>query len=143
MYVRSAAIGTPGLLQYPALSTWGPDFRQTPQRLASILEPDELKLYDRDPVTRLAPPEYKALHPSGTAPVIRDGDRVISESSAIVEYVINVYGGGRLTVKPGAPNYADFLQWFHYANGTFQPASHVVLMFSLAGATEAGTAVVA
>ena len=50
--------------------------------------PYELKLYDRDPVTRLAPPEYKALHPLGAAPVITDGDLVLAELGAIIEYII-------------------------------------------------------
>src|SRR5829696_8372473 len=50
--------------------------------------PYELKIYDRDPVTRLAPPEYKALHPLGAAPVITDGDVVLAESGAIIEYIV-------------------------------------------------------
>jgi len=58
--------------------------------------PYELKLYDRDPVTRLAPPEYKALHPMGAAPVIDDGGVVLAESGAIIEYLVGRYGAGRL-----------------------------------------------
>ena len=54
--------------------------------------PYELKLYDRDPVTRLAPPQYKSLHPVGTAPIITDGDVVLPESGAIIEYIIGKYG---------------------------------------------------
>ncbi len=83
--------------------------------------PYELKRYDRDPVTRLAPPEYKALHPLGAAPIITDGDVVLPESGAIIEYIIGKYGNGRLTVGPEAPNYADYLFWFHFANGTMMP----------------------
>jgi glutathione S-transferase len=83
--------------------------------------PYELKRYDRDPVTRLAPPEYKALHPLGTAPIITDGDVVLPESGAIIEYIIGKYGDGRLSVGPEAPNYADYLFWFHFANGTMMP----------------------
>jgi glutathione S-transferase len=60
--------------------------------------PYELKRYDRDPVTRLGPPEYKALHPLGTAPIITDGDLVLPESGAIMEYIIGKYGDGRLAV---------------------------------------------
>ena len=51
----------------------------------------ELKRYERDPASRLAPPEYKALHPIGTAPVITDGDLVLGESGAIIEYIIAKY----------------------------------------------------
>src|SRR5580658_5681818 len=83
--------------------------------------PYELKRYDRDPVTRLAPPKYKALHPLGTAPIITDGDVVLPESGAIIEYIIGRYGDGRLSVGPEAPNFADYLFWFHFANGTMMP----------------------
>jgi len=81
--------------------------------------PYELKLYDRIPPGRgLGPPEYKALHPIGTAPIITDGDIVLPESGAIIAYVIHKHGGGRLAVPPEAPNYADYLFWFHYANAS-------------------------
>lgn len=83
--------------------------------------PYQLVRYDRDPVTRLAPPEYKALHPFQTAPVITDGPVVLSESGAIIEYIVARYGKGRLTVRPDAPNYADYLFWFHFANGSMMP----------------------
>lgn len=85
--------------------------------------PYDLEVYDRDPVTRLAPPEYKALHPIGSAPVITDGDLVLAESGAIVEYIVARYGNGRLTLKPDHPDYPQFLYWFHFANGTLQPAT--------------------
>jgi glutathione S-transferase len=84
--------------------------------------PYELKHYTRDPVTRLAPPELAALHPMGAAPVITDGDVVLAESGAIVEYINTRYGGGRLALKPDHPDYAQYLYWFHFANGSFQPA---------------------
>ena len=83
--------------------------------------PYQLQRYDRDPVTRLAPPELKALHPFGAAPVITDGTLVLAESAAIIEYVIARYGKGRLAVPPDAPNYADYLFWFHFANGSMMP----------------------
>lgn len=85
--------------------------------------PYELKIYDRDKVTRLAPPEFKALHPIGAAPVIDDGDVRIAESGAIVDYIVAKHGGGRLTVAPGDPEFAQFLYWSHFANGTLQPAT--------------------
>jgi glutathione S-transferase len=82
--------------------------------------PFELKRYTRDPVTMLAPAEYKALHPIGTAPVIVDGDLLLAESGAIVEYIVAQYGNGRLVLGPGDPDFAQFLYWFHFANGTLQ-----------------------
>lgn len=81
----------------------------------------ELKRYDRRADNRMAPPEYKALHPMGTAPIITDGDVVLGESGAICEYVIQAYGNGRLAVKHGEPGFADYLYWFHFANGSLQP----------------------
>lgn len=84
--------------------------------------PYELKVYDRDPVTRLAPPEYKALHPLGTAPIITDGETVLAESTAIVEYILAKYGNGALTVPPSDAAFANYLYWFHLANGSLQPA---------------------
>ena len=83
--------------------------------------PYALKVYDRDPVTRLGPPEYKALHPVGTAPIITDGDVVLPESGAIIEYIIGRHGNGRLAVGPDAPNFADYLFWLHFANASFLP----------------------
>jgi glutathione S-transferase len=83
--------------------------------------PYELKRYDRRADNRLAPPEYKALHPMGIAPVITDGDLVLGESGAVVEYVIQMHGDGRLARKRGDAGFADYLYWFHFANGTLQP----------------------
>ncbi len=82
----------------------------------------ELKRYERDAVTRLAPAAYKALHPMGTAPVITDGDVVLSESGAIIEYIIGKHGQGRLAVGPDQANFADYLFWFHFANGSMMPS---------------------
>ena len=82
--------------------------------------PYELKRYTRDAVTMLAPADYKALHPMGTAPAITDGDVVLAESGAIVEYIIAKYGRGRLKLSAEHPDFAQFLYWFHFANGTLQ-----------------------
>ncbi|MDA9435008.1 glutathione S-transferase family protein [Bradyrhizobium sp. CCBAU 51627] len=82
--------------------------------------PYELKRYARDPVTMLAPPDYKALHPIGAAPVIVDGDLVLAESGAIVDYIIAKYGNGRLVLGADDADFAQFLYWFHFANGTLQ-----------------------
>jgi len=94
--------------------------------------PYELKRYERRADNRLAPPEYKALHPMGIAPVITDGDLVLGESGAIVEYVIQTYGAptneeGRLALKRGDAGFADYLYWFHFANGTLQPTAARVM----------------
>jgi glutathione S-transferase len=80
-----------------------------------------LQRYERRKDNNLAPPEYLALHPVGTAPIISDGRLLLGESAAIVEYLITVYGEGRLTVRNGEPEFANYLYWFHFANGTFQP----------------------
>jgi glutathione S-transferase len=84
--------------------------------------PYELKLYKRDAVTILAPPELKALHPQGTAPIIGDGGLVLAESGAVMQYILGKYGEGRLAPGPDDPAFAPYLYWFHFANGTLQPA---------------------
>ena len=88
----------------------------------------ELKRYDRDAKTRLAPPEYKALHPVGTAPVITDGKVVLGESGAIIEYILARHGKGRLARAAGHPEFANYLYWLHYANGSFQALLHRTLV---------------
>jgi glutathione S-transferase len=95
--------------------------------------PYDLKRYDRDSHTMLAPPEYKALHPLGAAPVINDEGLVLAESAAIMEYVIGRHGSGRFAVTPDEPNYADYLYWFHFVNGTLQPAVARTAMLNRAG----------
>src|SRR5258708_32247048 len=80
--------------------------------------PYELKRYARAPL--LAPADYKALHPVGAAPVIADGDLVLAESGAIVQYIISKYGGGRPAFAVGHPDFAHFLYWVHFAHGTVQ-----------------------
>ncbi len=74
----------------------------------------------RDAVTSLSPPELKALHPLGAAPVIVDGDLVLAESGAIVDYIIAKHGGGRLALAPAHPDFASYLYWLHFANGNLQ-----------------------
>ena len=94
--------------------------------------PYELKRYTRDPVTMLAPPDYKALHPIGAAPVITDGDLVLAESGAIVDYIMARYGKGRLTLGADDPGFAQFLYWFHFANGTLQAAMGRLMLLNRA-----------
>lgn len=99
--------------------------------LCEELEIDyDLKLYDRRSDTRMAPAEYKALHPIGTAPIITDGDVVLPESGAILSYIIAKYGDGRLTVGPDQPNFADYLYWLHFANGSMMPSAVREMFFA-------------
>ncbi len=95
--------------------------------------PYEMKKYDRLP-SGMAPPDYKALHPAGTAPVITDGELALAESGAIIEYILGRHGGGGLTVKPEARNYAEYLFWFHFANASMLPRAMVTLILGMAGA---------
>ena len=95
--------------------------------------PYQMIRYERDPATRLAPAAYKALHPSGTAPIITDGNLVLAETGAIMEYIIAKHGGGRLSVSVERPNFPDYLYWFHYANGSFMPSMMVDLVLKMAG----------
>ncbi|TDH59276.1 glutathione S-transferase [Dankookia rubra] len=82
----------------------------------------DLKHHVRDARTMLSPPELRALHPIGSAPVITEGAMVLAESGACMEYIIARHGGGRLSLPPGHPGYPDFLYWLHEANGSLQPA---------------------
>jgi glutathione S-transferase len=94
--------------------------------------PYELKLHARDPVGQHSPPEYKALHWVGSAPIITDGDLALGESGAVVDYIIGKHGGGRMSVTADKPNFADYLFWFHYANGTLMPSLLIELGFAAA-----------
>ena len=83
--------------------------------------PYELEKYTRDRVTRLSPPELKALHPLGAAPLIEVDGMLLAESAAIVEFILARYGRGRLRYGPDHPDFAPYLYWFHFANGNLQP----------------------
>ena len=91
------------------------------QRILWLLEeiglPYEIKRYQRDAQTRLAPPELKAVHPLGKSPVITDGDITIAESGAIVDYVIRTHGNGALQPEPGRAH-ESYNEWLHYAEGS-------------------------
>jgi glutathione S-transferase len=95
--------------------------------------PYELKWYDRG-ADFLAPPEFRALHPSGTAPIITDGDLVMAESTAIVEYISQRHGGGRLSVQPAATDYPHYLFWMQF-NNNLQSVLFIKLAFQSTGTT--------
>jgi glutathione S-transferase len=95
-----------------------------------------LQRHERDRITGLAPAAYKALHPMGIAPVITDGDLVLAESGAILQYLIARHGNGRLAVSPDRPNFADYLFWFHFANGTLMPSEMGAVMSTMLGLKE-------
>ena len=92
------------------------------QRILWLLEelnlPYEIKFYARDAVTRLAPPELTAVHPLGKSPVITDKGRTVAESGAIIDYLIDTYGAGRLRPEPGSHDYIDSQHWLHFAEGS-------------------------
>ena len=80
--------------------------------------PYEIKRYQRDAQTNLAPPELKQVHPLGKSPVITDGNRTLIESGAIIDYLIRRYGKGRLQPAPESAEYDEYQQWLHYAEGS-------------------------
>uniref|UniRef100_UPI002FDA0F80 glutathione S-transferase family protein n=1 Tax=Candidatus Binatus sp. TaxID=2811406 RepID=UPI002FDA0F80 len=92
------------------------------QRILWLLEelglPYEIKRYQRDAQTRLAPPELKKVHPLGKSPVITDGNRTIIESGAIIDYLIRRHGKARLQPAPESREYDEYVQWLHYAEGS-------------------------
>ncbi len=92
------------------------------QRVLWLLEelavPYEIKRYQRDPQTNLAPPELKQVHPLGKSPVITDGNQTVIESGAIIDYLIRHYGKGRLQPGVETPEYDQYQQWLQYAEGS-------------------------
>jgi glutathione S-transferase len=78
----------------------------------------EMKRYQRDATTRLAPPELTAVHPLGKSPVITDGAIKIAESGAIVDYLIRTYGKGAMMPAMGTPDYEAYNEWLHYSEGS-------------------------
>jgi glutathione S-transferase len=92
------------------------------QRILWLLEelaiPYELKLYQRDPKTNLAPPELKAIDALGKSPVIEDGAQKLIESAAIIDYLIRRHGAGRLQPDPSTAAFDEYVQWLHFAEGS-------------------------
>jgi glutathione S-transferase len=105
------------------------------QRVLWLLEelgvPYEVKYYQRNPKSLRAPPELKALHPLGKSPVIEDDGRVLAETGAIVEYLLDTHGNGRLRPPPGSDERRRFTYWLHYAEGSAMPPLVMQLVFRL------------
>ena len=95
----------------------------------------KIEIFKRTP-ERQAPPAYKALHPLGRAPIIRDGDLTLTESGAIIEYLLGRYGKGKLVPKEKSAEYPQYLEWLHFAEGTLMPHFLGVYFMDLAGAKE-------
>ena len=81
----------------------------------------------------LAPPELRAVHPLGKSPVISDGELTLAESGAIVEYLIDTYGGGRFVPPAGTPARLRYRYWMHYAEGSMMPPLLLKLVFDQIG----------
>jgi glutathione S-transferase len=89
----------------------------------------EVKRYERDAKTMLAPPELLAVHPLGKSPVIVDGHMTVAESGAVLEYLIDRYGAGRLIPAAGTPDRLRYTYWLHYAEGSAMPPLLLKLVF--------------
>uniref|UniRef100_B0SZ81 glutathione transferase n=1 Tax=Caulobacter sp. (strain K31) TaxID=366602 RepID=B0SZ81_CAUSK len=104
------------------------------QRVLWLLEelgvPYEVRRYERDAQTMLAPPELRAIHPLGKSPVITDGDKVIAETGAIIDYIIETYGQGRLIPPAGTPERLRYTYWLHYAEGSAMTPLLLKLVFT-------------
>jgi glutathione S-transferase len=104
------------------------------QRVIWLLEelglPYEVKRYERDAKTMLAPPELRAIHPLGKSPVITDGDKTVAETGAIIEYVLETYGHGRLIPAVGTQERLRHTYWLHYAEGSAMTPLLLKLVFT-------------
>ena len=89
----------------------------------------QVKRYERDRKTMLAPPELKAVHPLGKSPVITEGKVTVAESGAIVEYLLDTHGAGRLRPAAGTPERLRFTYWLHYAEGSAMTPLMLALVF--------------
>ena len=107
------------------------------QRVLWLLEelqlPYEVQRYARDPKTMLAPASLRAVHPLGKSPVITDDDRTIAETGAIVDYLIERYGNGRLIPPAGSEDRLRYTYWLHFAEGSAMPPLVMSLVFDQVG----------
>jgi glutathione S-transferase len=90
----------------------------------------EITHYQRDPKTMLAPEALRKVHPLGKSPVITDGSVTVAESGAILEYLIDRYGNGRLVPPAGSPEHLRFRYWMHFAEGSAMPPLLMKLVFT-------------
>ena len=97
----------------------------------------EIVPYQRDAMSHRAPPELRAIHPLGKSPVIEDGDLVLPESGAIIEYLIDQYGHGALIPPRGTPEHTRYLYWMHFAEGTAMMQLLIRLFLGFAGESAA------
>jgi len=104
------------------------------QRILWLLEelqlPYQIKRYQRNASTLLAPPELKAVHPLGKSPVISDDDITVAESGAIIEYLLARYGNGQLQPPADSKAARQYRYWLHYAEGSAMPPLLMHLVFS-------------
>jgi len=89
----------------------------------------QIKPYQRDAKTMLAPPELRAVHPLGKSPVVSDGDLTLAESGAIIEHLSDRYGAGRIAPAFGSPERLPYLYWLHFAEGSAMPPLLLKLIF--------------
>ena len=110
------------------------------QRVLWLLEelevPYELKKYQRDAKTMLAPPELARVNPLGKSPVLTDDGTTVAESGAIIEYLVETHGGGRLRPPPGTDERRRFTYWLHFAEGSAMPPLLLKLICDRIGSGE-------
>ena len=106
------------------------------QRILWLLEelelPYDVRRYERDPKTMLAPPELRRVHPLGKAPMIEDEGRVVAETGAIVEYLVEK-AGGRLGPPPKRDDVLRYRHFLHYAEGSMMPPLLALLVVGRLG----------
>lgn len=104
------------------------------QRILWLLEelglPYDIKRYQRDSKTSLAPPELLAVHPLGKSPVITEGELTLAESGAIIEYLVERHGKGGWVPPPGSPERIRYSYWMHFAEGSAMPPLVMKLVFN-------------
>ncbi len=89
----------------------------------------DIRHYKRDRKTMLAPPELREVHPLGKSPVITDGRTTVAESGAIIEYLLDAHGGGRLRPETGSDDFLRYRYWLHFAEGSAMPPLLMKLVF--------------
>ena len=109
--------------------------RSRSHRILWLLEelkvPYQIKLYQRHPLTQMAPHELFKVHPLGKSPVITDGDHTIAESGAIIEYLIDRYGKGQMRPQIGTDQYLKYQYYMHYTEGSLMPPLVLSLIFNM------------